>query len=1101
MEYTEAEQRHHESKHRLLIDLSSIARASHQAGVDHEFGKAVFFEEKHHQVNSARYCYNNFMASYLSVLERTGTKPYQTVLVKDGRDSRRLRRLLYSQYKGKRANRPQEMHDAYNAGLKLICDDILAIGGTIMEQEGMEADDVLAYLSTGLEGRKTIWSRDGDMLALRSGQVDVLLKDEMNPQIHHAAPAEYVLLYKALVGDTSDNLPGAKGFGEAAFTKFVLKYGYEGLDQLEDLIKKRQLRQLEIDRDVDDFKPLQKVVDGAEEVYASYACAKFYPHRVNTKDSPLEITTGKVEQWDPAKHNWAFRQYYGTKLLLGANNFVEKYNEVLIQLRGSPWIALDIETSATDEGEAWTKRIDESKKGSKSNTVDVFGSVLAGMSLTFGDNLQHTIYMPVDHVDRENNLSADQVRQLVSTVADKLKPIQNTSFELPVLYNTWGEWLPNVIDTVDMKSYVDENTPLGLKQCSKKYFGYDQMSYAEVTGGLRMNQLTSEQVFDYGCDDTICTSALFNRYEFTMELEQTYDAFRQCELIANYWVAQAYVDGVDVDFALLKELEREDDEAYAATWQKLREYLFKLNWKGTYYEPYELSPASIKEVFKAITGNDLDCRARLTEKIAQAVADQGLPELSVFIREADEDGFNEFVQSYWSPEPEFSMSKKGDLRQLMYDVLKLPIRFRTRVTDAQRAKGVEWGQGTPQVDNAAVEHALKLDTDEKDDGHQMLLLIRKMTAIETRRKLYHKPYPLYAHWKDGKIHASLGKNFTATRRFAPNGPNLNQLPKKGEGIRLRNCFVAPPGYVICAMDFSGQELRLGAEESQDEMLLSCYIGDNLRNPHALTAAQIAKHFASPFGDYNYFMAVRDSSDEKTDEYKEQKTWYDKGKGTNFSSQYLCRAPKLAKLLTVGIEEAEVFLNAKNTVYWGLAKWQGEVIQEAHAQGYVTTRLGARRHLQHKLSSSDKWVSQEAERQSVNFKIQASGGEMTKGAINSMFIERHREVYGTQFRFPVHDEAVVLIRIADAYQAIPAMHACMIQQYGGMTVPLESEIKIGPNFGQGLVKVGVLPTEENIRNAFAKLAKAAQSKEEEQGADLSFIPEDFADEVPIDVPYR
>lgn len=1093
MEYTEAEQRHKASKHRLLIDLSSIARASHQAGTDHEFGKTVFFEEKQHQVNSARYCYNIFMTSYLAVLERTGLKPFQTVLVKDGKDSRRLRRLLYSQYKAKRANRPQEMHDEYNEALRLICADVLAMGGTVMEQEGMEADDVLAYLSTGLEGLKTIWSRDGDMLALRSTEVQVLLKDEMNPQIHHAAPAKYVLLYKALVGDTSDNLPGAKGFGEGAFTKLVLKYGYDGLDQLEGLIKNRQLQQLVIDGDVNEFKPLQKVVDGAEEVYASYACAKFYSHRVNTKDNPLVITTGKVEQWDPTKHNWAFREFYGTKLLLGTANFVDAVDEVHAQLRQSPWVALDVEASDTDEGAAWAKRIDESKKGSKSNTVDVFGQVLAGMSLTFGDNLQHTVYMPVDHADTENNLSVDQVHGIVNSISDKLIVIQNTGYELQMLYRTWNEWLPNVIDTVDMKSYVDENTPLGLKQSSKMFFNYDQVSYAEVTGGLRMNQLTSAHVFDYGCDDTICTSALFNRYEFTMELEGTYSAFRQCELIANYWVAQAYVDGVDVDFALLKELEREDDLAYAATWSKLREYLFKLNWKGTFYEPYDLSPASIKKVFKAITGNDLDCRARLTEKIAQAVADQGLPELSVFISEADEDGYNEFIQNYWSPEPEFSMSKKSDLRELMYDVLKLPIRFRTRVTDAQKAKGVEWGQGTPQVDAAAVEHALKLDTQPEDDGHQMLLQIRQLNSVETRKKLYYKPYPLYAHWKDGKIHASLGKNFTSTRRFASNGPNWSQLPKKGEGLKIRTTLVAPEGCLVVPMDEESQEMRLMAEESGDVALVSCFVGDNKKDPHSLTGSGIAARDSSPFGDYDTFM--QNIKDPKVKVYRA------KGKGTNFATSYLCRAKKLAQLLTVAEDEAQKFLDAKNTVFFGLAQWQQDVIAQAHAQGYVTTRLGARRHLHHKLSSSDKWRAQEAERQAVNFTIQGSGCEMIKLAINKMFTLKLRERFGVKVMFPVHDEVVITVPTENACQAIPEIHACMVQNYGGMKLPLGSECKLGQNFGHGLVVIGSIPSEENIKAALEIMNQANALPEDTDLLTPEIHHEEMEDEVPDLIPYH
>lgn len=1092
-DFDSAEKRHQLNKRRLLIDLSSIARACHHVGKDMEFGVDVVFEEKHVWVNSGRYLFNNFVSQYKNVIDQYGFKPYQTVLVLDGKDSRRLRRMLYPEYKAHRAARPPELNVAFNEGIALIKSELKALGGTVMVQDFMETDDVIAYLSTELEGSKMIWSRDADFLALHSESVSILLKDELNPVIHEAAPAKYVRLYKALCGDASDGFHGAKGFGPGAFTKLVLRFGDEGLDFISELIQQRSLDQL----DIDGFAPLQKVIDCADSVYTAYACASFYPHRVNTSRDPLSIETGKVEQWDPAKYHYALKDYFGTKLLLNQANFLSQIDEVLINLRQSPWVALDIETSATDEGEAWGKKIDDSKKGKKSHTVDVFGSQLTSMILTFGDNLQHTVYMPVDHADRENNLSLGQLKGIVDSVKDKLKPIQNTAFELPVLFNTWGEWLPNAIDTVDMKSAIDETTPLGLKQCSKMFFDYDQMTYAEVTQGRRMNQLTAQEAFDYGCDDPICTSALFNRYEFTMELEKTYDSFRQCELASCYWVAESYVRGIDVDLVLLKQLEEEDDIRYDVLWAQLREYLFTINWKGTTYTPYELTPAAIKEVFEAITGRTLDCRARLPEKLAQACIDQGLPEIAEFILNDDVEGFNDFIQEgYWEPEPEFDLNKKTDLRTLMYDTLGLPIRFRTRVTETQKAKGVEWGQGTPQCDNFAIEHALKLDTKSEDDAHKMLLIIREMNQINTRHKLYYKPYPLFAHWKDGKIHASLGKNFTATRRFASNNPNLSQLPKKGAGIKIRDCIVAPEGYLLVSLDFASQELRVMAEVSGDTMLTSCFVGDSLKDPHALTGAGIALRNGSVYGDYDLFMQNLDKP--------EVKGFRASGKGTNFATGYLCRAPKLAKLLTVPVEESQIFLDAKNSVYTGLAQWQQDTIAESHAQGYITTMLGARRHLHAKLSSPEKWISQEAERQGVNFVVQGSSGEMTKCAVNSMWMQDLSTKYGIRFLFPVHDETDTLVPISQIYEAIPAIHACMVQPYGGMKINLESEIKIGFNFGRGLVKVGTEPTEENIRKAMIKLGlEQGQANAEEIAQDESpeFIPEDLADETPVEVPYR
>jgi len=168
-----------------------------------------------------------------------------------------------------------------------------------------------------------VWSRDGDMLALRSDDTDIMLKDKLNPEIYKECPAEYTLLYKALVGDSSDGLPGAKGFGPAAFVKMVLLFGYEGCNNFLELLETRQLQKLE--EDVAEFKPLKKVLDNQEHVYGSYVCAKFYTNRINTAREPLDIQTGMCQQWDPKVYHHMLKEYFGTKTLITADNFEEEF--------------------------------------------------------------------------------------------------------------------------------------------------------------------------------------------------------------------------------------------------------------------------------------------------------------------------------------------------------------------------------------------------------------------------------------------------------------------------------------------------------------------------------------------------------------------------------------------------------------------------------------------------------------------------------------------------------------------------------------------------------------------------------------------------------
>lgn len=1096
------------NKHRLIIDASSIIRACMYAGKDAEFGYKVTHEDKPVWVNSAGWGFENFVTSYKNLLKLTGTTPVQTILVKDGMNSRQLRSAIFPAYKAHRKKPAPEINQEYYDALEGIEDEIVSMGGTVMVQDGMEADDVIAYLCQNLEGKKTVWSRDGDMLALHNDDVDIYLKDTMNPETYESCPADYVLLYKALVGDSSDGLPGAKGFGPKAFINLVLEFGYEGCEAFMDLLEQRRLGELE--EDVADFKPLRKVLDNQQTVYASYQCAKFYPQRVNTSRAPLEIRTGMVEQWDPEIYHYSLQEYFGTKTLVTADNFSEVLDWALQVMPHSPFTALDLEASDTDEGEAWAKAIDDSKTNSKSVTVDVYGQVMAGMSLTFGNNTQHTIYCSIDHTDT-NNISLEQAKAFIDMVPEDCHiAVHNSNYELPVLNRHYpGFWLPNAVDTADLCSHVNENISQGLKPSAKHYFDYDQETYDEVTcvsgpvGSLgdewklvktykhiivpkemeeyvdektgktrrrtivkevselwetrrkRMNQLTADHVFDYGCDDTIVSAALYNRLFLTMELEGTTESYWGCDYETSYWNAEAFNTGVPVDLKRLKELELEDDKRFDEAWKIVSEFLYEVNWQGCSYVPFEeVTPATIKQAYLTLTGEPLTTMVRKPEKLADELTALGQQELADIVLTDNLEQFNEYMEGHFFGTPDFDVNKKAHLRTLLYDVLKVPVRFRNPPTEKMREAGKF--EGSTKADNDALEHAIQLDLKEGSKEAEVLLNIRIMTQVETRRKLYYRPYPLYVHWSDGRIHCNLGKNRTATRRFAPSAPNLNQIAKRGPGKYIRSCFSAPAGYFVCAMDFSGQELRIGAELSRDEMLLSCYIGDNLRDPHSLTGASIAAKDGHAYGDYSLFELIR--RDEEHADLDSVKKYRDKGKGVNFSSQYLCRAPKLAKMLVVPESEAQKFLDAKNEVYWGLAQWQQDTIEEAHAQGYVTTLMGARRHLHHKLTDPDQWARQEAERQAVNYRIQGSGAEMTKRAINSA--APLLKFYGAQFWMPVHDEAVFLIPFEAAIPCLQAIHACMIQPYGNMTVPLESEITIGPNFGD-LTVVGTTPDAEAI----------------------------------------
>lgn len=288
--------------------------------------------------------------------------------------------------------------------------------------------------------------------------------------------------------------------------------------------------------------------------------------------------------------------------------------------------------------------------------------------------------------------------------------------------------------------------------------------------------------------------------------------------------------------------------------------------------------------------------------------------------------------------------------------------------------------------------------------------------------------------------------------------NLQQL-SKGAGD-FRTIFVPHhKNVMIVSLDFSAQELRLTAHASQDPAMLSCYVGDNLRDMHSLTGAGIAKM------DYDSFKAIID--DENHPRHKEIKKFRAIGKTVNFAELYGSQAGTMSQNLMCSEEEAQGYIDAKASVFAQVAKWKENTEATASKLGYATTMLGARRHLDD-LNSMNSWERARAARQAVNFAIQGSGAEMTKLAMGRVWRGKLREKYDMRFFAPIHDELVFSIAIDDMPSAICEIHQAMTAQYADMTVPVESSVSFGWNFGEQHEMGDVAITPENVQTALNKV---------------------------------
>lgn len=1097
---------------KIIVDVSSILKTCLRAGKDPEAYKAFTESGDTVEVNTAAYGYENSINAIASAVKALNAVPSDLVLVEEGLHSKSRRSMIDRSYKAARAATScRELHEEFNALKQLVLPALKRAGAIVVRQDGVEADDVIAYLAENMEEDAVVFSNDGDLTQLvgvnRYG-AEISVRKTGGPVLENPYGAfewSNIVIYKATVGDSSDGIRGIPGFGPKAFENLLMAFGDEGLVELRRLAELGSLADLYEQAKTD--KLVRKLVEGEEAFLQSYRLAKLHPEWINTLRDPLVWEPGMVSG---STGDERLRGWEAKSRLVTAETW-DKF-ESWARANISGWLALDIETSTPDESDDWLQAQGAEK------SVDVIGSKLTGMSLTFGANKQFTVYIPVDHKDTDN-VDASKLREFIASLDGVEKVIHNTQFEGTVLFHEWGaDWadngyhgfLPNWLDTKFEASYVDENNSLGLKKLSKQWLAYDQVDYDTVTtlegepgsltGGkflglvqrcvseatedveaeyvtverrqYKMRELTAQHVFDYACDDTITTAALHNFFKLFMQLEHTWQVYKDVEIDASYLHAQSFVQGAPVDLSKLQELRELDDATHAEAWGKLRAYLLEKGWDGSNPPEYEgePTPKQIKEAFTIVTGDELDTSVRKIDRLADAIEEAGALTLASLVRARDWQAFATFVKRHFTGEPIFNPGSPKQMQKLFYEVMGLEQKVFNMPTAAMKAKGIR--QGTPQTNELAIKWAMR---EAGDVEREALEAIRLMKMVQTRRGLYYDTYPYFVHWKTGLIHSSHNQCATNTRRASSSMPNTQQLPKhakiEGQAARFREVIMPhKKGAVVVSMDFSSQEILLLAEWSKDPVLELAFTGDPPLDLHSKTGVGIWNRNNNQQLSYEEFKAAVDSKDHPLN--KQAKKYRSLGKTVNFGSQYRMAAKKAANVLMVTENEAQAMLDAKAEAFPVSEEWALNEMDEVKSTGVVKTLLGAVRHLGPALMSDDRAEAGKAERQTLSFRIQGSAAEMTKQAEGAMWKAGLVQKYDCRIYSSIHDEVVASVMLEDLYEFLPAMHACMVRNYAGMRLPIRSSVSFGPSFGVQYEcnNVGA-PTREEISAALEQMGGA------------------------------
>lgn len=1099
---------------RVIVDVSALLWSSLLGGRDLE---AVYDPASGVSVNSAGYGYERAVSKLNNLLDQLFSTPSDTILVYESGASKAPRQGINPQYKNALSNKKP---DGAYVQFSRLRDDFLRTyrnyGAIAVTQNRVEADDIIAWIANNLEEDAHIYTVDNDLMVLsgtnpKGFRVYVETPDNLDKNKYADFPLRDITIYKSLVGDSSDNIKGIRGFGPKAWEAFWSKYGVSGTDYLRDCLEKRDFGGMFAD--VEQCPLLHKIYYNSADLQQSYDLVVLRPEWVNTLMFPLEWEPGvNIGGWQPDRR---FSKWEPTKTLINRNN--QDLLRLLPQLTGE--VAFDIETSTPYESDEWLE-------AQKSKGVDVVGSRLTGFSFTYGDCMQHSVYVDVRHYGGEG-VAIDVVGKFLKKLQSQATlVIHNTMFEGTVLYNEFGEdWkdlgnrglIKAWYDTKFEASYVDENAKLGLKYLSKRWLGYDQATYdatttvvgatppypnyqAEVRDAdkvafvYKMDGLPAHRVFDYGCDDTICTAALHNFFKLVMQLESTWEVYKSVEIPASYIHVHAFIKGVRFDHAKHAELVVEDNQVYAQAEETLNKFLVTRGWEGSVKPRItEVTAANIKLVHEIVTGEPLVTAVRTPSKIAKLVD----PVLASAIMEGA-GALQSLVELHWKAAPIFNVGSPKQLQKLFYEVMALPVVVFNAPTENMRAQGLK--TGTPKTDNLAIAYAVR-DPDVSEEVKTVLQALQLLKMVNTRRGLYYNTYPHFVHWKTGRIHSQHNQAATNTRRASSSSPNLQQLSKgeKVEGFAPKIREMLLPHHrkaVIVSLDFSSQEVLLMAEWSKDPALESIFVGDNRKDFHSMTGVKIFNSWRGSewredpasdstlihIGDkifhpttgalvtdfcasaeFSYSEFVRVLKDPQHPLHDKAVKARKLAKSVNFGSQYRMANKKLSTMLFCTPDEAQAYLDAKAEAFPVAEEWSLNEMEQAKATGVVKTLLGAVRHLGPVLRSDDKYEAAKAERQAISFRIQGSAAEMTKLAEGRMWQSDLLDGFDCEYLGSIHDEVLWSVAVTDLEKFIPQAHNLMTANYANMRLPIGSSCSIGWNFGAQVELEGDFSA-ENIMKA-------------------------------------
>lgn len=690
----------------------------------------------------------------------------------------------YTEYKASR----EAMPDPMRIQMGLIYDGLKAFNIPIYTKEGFEADDVIGTISKRaceLGHKVLILTGDQDSFQLvdKDGCVKVIIPSkgelvEYNWDKVYEKLGVYpnqVIDYKALRGDTSDNIPGIRGIGEKTAVKLLSEFQtVENVLNSVDKISGKSLKEkiqngreqaelskylATIVRDVDvpfDFEKTNIELPNIAEVTEFLRSMQFYSFLKNIEfilksfdksgqDISLtnENTNAAIPQTDNSNGQLGlFAQAVQTEVNKTNITSIAKlvtdsqdFKDMVEKLSKATTISLRV---LADVKNAINSTIYGIAFGINKNfTFD------ESLKINMGEEKTETFYIPISH-NFENQLSLDFVLENLKPIIENSK-IKKLTHDVKVEYNIFKSFdinLDGVIFDTMLASYIKDTNASSVFdiQCMERI---DHILPTMVSENKKIK---------------------FSDYDVDFVKNYTGDVISSLFELTKYWVNS--LD--EKEYKILRDIEL-----------PMAKVLADMEFIGV----------SIDEAYLKTLTEEFDIKAhRLAQKIYDLAGE------------------------------EFNLNSPKQVGEILFDKLQLK---------ARKKRGKSKNSTSAEVLTQLAEEY---------DIAKFILDYRKYTKLKST---YTEALPLLVDKKDNRIHTTYNQTVTTTGRLSSSNPNLQNIPiRTEEGNKIRNAFVPRDreNYLILSADYSQIELRLLAHVSGDEHLINAFKSGV--DVHTLTASKV-----------------------------------------------------------------------------------------------------------------------------------------------------------------------------------------------------------------------------------------------------------------------